>query len=107
MKRRTVLTALIVAPFALVAGRAIAATTHKVTIKGFKFKPATLEVKVGDVIEFTNDDSAPHTATAKNLSWDTGNLSRGDSANITVKAGMDTDYKCNIHPSMKGALVIS
>ena len=39
------------------------AGTVNVTIEGFAFGPSTIEAKVGDVIAFTNKDSASHTAT--------------------------------------------
>lgn len=85
---------------------AYAAKTHKVAIRGFKFVPASLEVNVGDKIEFTNNDSAGHTATAIDASWDTGSIDRGQSKSIAVTAGMGESYKCAFHPSMKGKLVI-
>jgi len=36
-----------------------------VTIDDFKFSPATLTVKAGSGVTFTNDDSTAHTATAE------------------------------------------
>jgi amicyanin len=86
------------------AGSAIAAD-HAVSIAGMKFDPPTLEVAVGDTITFTNEDSAPHTATASDGSFDTGRLSRGQSATVTISAAGTFDYICTIHPSMKGQVV--
>lgn len=81
-----------------------AATTHQVSIEGFKFNPASLAVAAGDTIVFTNNGRAPHTATANNRSWDTGTIRPGQNASIAVVAGMDSGYFCAVHPSMKGAL---
>jgi len=81
-----------------------AATTHQVSIEGFKFQPASLAVSVGDTVVFTNNDGAPHTATANDRSWTTPRLRGGDSASVTVVAGMEGDYFCAVHPNMKGAL---
>ena len=53
------------APLLLAGSRAAHAATHQVTIEGFAFVPATLEVAVGDTVVFTNKDGAPHTATAE------------------------------------------
>jgi plastocyanin len=80
------------------------AADHAVSIKGMAFDPPTLEVAAGDTITFTNEDSAPHTATALDGSFDTGRLGKGDSAQVTIAAAGAFDYKCNIHPSMKGAV---
>ncbi|NOR62610.1 MAG: copper-binding protein [Rhodobacteraceae bacterium] len=83
---------------------ASAATTHQVSIQGFKFEPASLAVAAGDTVVFTNNDRAPHTATANDRSWTTPNLRKGQSAEVTVVAGMEGEYFCAIHPNMKGAL---
>ena len=39
--------------------------THTVAIRELKFQPAVLTVKVGDTVEWKNDDIVPHTATDK------------------------------------------
>jgi plastocyanin len=86
------------------AGSALAAD-HAVSISGMKFNPPTLEVAAGDTVTFTNEDSAPHTATANDGSFDTGRLSRGESATVTIGAAGTFDYICSVHPSMKGQIV--
>ncbi len=87
--------------------QASASTTHKVKIRGFKFDPRKLEVKVGDTIKFENRDQAAHTATAKDKSWDTGTLGFSQKAGIEVTEGMEADYSCRFHPGMKAKLIIS
>lgn len=77
------------------------AANHAVMIKGMQFSPAVVNVAVGDTITFTNMDSAPHTATAKNGAFDTGRLSKGKSAEITISSAGDVSYFCAVHPSMK------
>jgi len=91
---------------ALAAGRAMAAT-HAVAIQGFAFVPAELAVAVGDTVVFTNLDRAPHTATALNGSFDTGNLRRDETGEVTIAAAGVIDYKCSIHPSMKAKITAS
>lgn len=77
-----------------------------VTIQNFAFSPATLTVKVGDKVTWTNKDSAPHSATADDGSFDTGVLQNGQSGNVTFnKAGTYT-YHCSIHPMMKATIVV-
>jgi plastocyanin len=82
-------------------------TTHDIKIKHFKFDPESIQVKFGDIIRWTNEDLAPHTATANNFGWDTEELAEGDNAEITVVEGMDTAYFCAFHPHMKGAITIT
>ncbi len=81
-------------------------TTHQITIKRFRYDPEHIEVRVGDTIRWTNLDIAPHTASADDLSWDTQELKRAESAEITVEDGMELAYFCVFHPHMKGAIEI-
>lgn len=95
-----------VALAALPARAAMDGQLHEIEIRGFKFRPASLEVRPGDTIRWTNRDSAPHDATATDGSWRTVTLRKGDSAEVTVTADMSTDYICSIHPYMKASLTI-
>ena len=87
---------------ALVMSVSAFAADHKVEIKSFKFSPANISVAVGDTITFTNMDSAPHTATAKDGAFNTGRLNKGQSKQIKISTAGNMDYKCNFHPAMKG-----
>lgn len=79
---------------------------HEVRIKSFRFVPDRIEVSVGDIVRWINDDLAPHTATAENSGWDTGEIGDGDSAEIIVQMGSETSYFCAFHPHMKGSFDI-
>lgn len=81
------------------------AADHTVTIKGMKFSPASLSIAAGDTVTFVNQDSAPHTATAKG-SFDTGRLNKGQSAKLTFNGAGSFAYICTIHPSMKGTIAV-
>lgn len=77
---------------------------HVVEIKGMAFSPKNITVKAGETIMFINKDAAPHTATAKNDSFNTGRLKKGESAMVTVSTAGDISFFCKIHPSMKGSV---
>lgn len=81
--------------------------THEVVIKSFKFEPKHIRVKVGDTIRWINEDLAPHTATAMESGWDTGEVVKGDSKTIMVTEGIETSYFCMFHPHMKGTIELS
>lgn len=98
------LAAVVGAPLALAAARPAHAATHRVSIEGFAFVPASISVAVGDTIIFTNNDGAPHTATADDASFDTGRLRRGNIGEVTVAAAGSTAYHCRFHPNMKGVI---
>ncbi len=79
---------------------------HEIKIQTFKFVPDHIQAKPGDVIKWTNEDLAPHTATADEIGWDTEEIAKGASGEITVTEGMETAYFCAFHPHMKGSFEI-
>ena len=101
--RRTALLGLSAATVA-VALPAFAATDHAVAIQGMKFNPADLRVTAGDTVTFTNMDSAPHTGSAKDASFDTGRLAKGQSATVKIAAAGEIPFFCKVHPNMKGMI---
>lgn len=79
---------------------------HQVSIENLAFKPIRLDVQAGDIVEWQNDDLVPHTATAQDQSWDTGQLAPGAKGRVTVtKPGM-VQYFCLYHPQMKASVVV-
>lgn len=81
------------------------AASHTVTIKGFAFDPANLSIARGDTVDFTNMDSAPHTASGAD--FDTGTLKKGATGSVTFKSAGSFDYHCKFHGSMKGTITVA
>lgn len=78
-----------------------------VEIKGFAFSPATLTVKIGDSVTWTNMDSAPHTVTSDSGSeLDSPTLSKGEIYSHTFNSAGTYNYYCTLHPSMKGKIIV-
>ena len=77
-----------------------APVNHIVEIVDFKFSPATLSVRAGDRVTWINMDIVPHTATAGDGSWDTGELGRNERGEIVVTDGLAGSYFCRFHPNM-------
>ncbi len=78
----------------------------EVTIEDFRFEPTDLNVTPGTVVRWTNQDAAPHTATAQDGSFDTGRLERDESAEVKFDKAGTFEYICELHPSMKGQIVV-
>jgi plastocyanin len=78
----------------------------KVDIAKFAFAPGEITVKRGSKIEWANSDSAPHTATADDKSFDTGTLMQGASGSATFDSPGTVPYVCSIHPFMHGTVVV-
>ena len=79
---------------------------HVIEIARFRFAPDRLVVEPGDRVTWINRDIVPHTATAIDESWDTGEIAPGQEGSMTVTAALTVDYFCRFHPSMKAALRI-
>jgi plastocyanin len=69
----------------------------KIDIKDFQYNPAVLQAKVGEAVTVTNEDSAPHTVTAKDGSFNV-DVPAGGSATLTVSKAGDHPYECTYHP---------
>lgn len=77
------------------------------TIKDFAFSPTELKVPKGTVVKVTNSDDAAHTATADDKSFDTGDLGKGDSKEITLAKEGEITFHCTIHDYMKGVIQVT
>ena len=84
----------------------VGSKAESVAIRDFAFAPGNLQVPVGATVTWTNYDDAPHTATAKDGSWDTGILNKGDSETITFDKAGDYEYYCKVHPNMIARLTV-
>ena len=87
--------------------RGTASGQGAVRIADFDYEPAALDVTPGTVVKWTNGDSAPHTATAEDDSFDTGRLNKGESGEITFDTPGSYEYTCTFHPYMEGRIVVS
>lgn len=71
------------------------------------FEPAVLELQRGDTIVWINRDIVPHTATAERKPvWTTGQLAQGQSGRYVARRAGEFPYFCELHPVMKGKLVV-
>ena len=78
----------------------------KVEIVDFAYDPDPVTIAVGGKITWLNQDSAPHTATAEDESFDTGTLDQGKLKAETFKEAGTFSYICTIHPTMKGTVEV-
>ena len=89
------------------ASVAPAGTGQTVSIANFAFSPATLTVKVGTTVTWSNTDSATHTVTWADGSPASGSLTVGGTAYTRTFDSPGTfAYACGIHAAMKGTVVV-
>jgi amicyanin len=82
---------------------------NAIAIQNFAFEPATMTIKTGDTVTWTNKDGAPHTIVADSgspVQFSSSQLSTGNSYSFTFTQAGSYTYHCSIHPSMKGTIVV-
>jgi len=98
--------------FALVALAAAQTTvaadppTAEVRIDNFSYSPATITVKAGTQVTWTNHDDMPHTVTSEDQSFKSKALDTDEKFTFTPSKPGTYTYYCSIHPKMTGKLVV-
>ncbi|HKE99467.1 MAG TPA: cupredoxin family copper-binding protein [Actinomycetes bacterium] len=83
-----------------------AAAGTAVAIDGFQFSPATLKVKRGRQVTWTNKQSVAHTVTADDGAFDRS-MPAGATFSLAFPKAGSFAYHCSIHPTMHGTIVVS
>lgn len=84
-------------------------SSFNVVMQNFAFNPASLSVKVGTKVTWTNSDSAPHTVVSdpNGNMFNSQTLQEGDSFSFTFDKVGSFPYHCSIHPDMRGTIVVA
>jgi plastocyanin len=102
--------ALAAAPVATAQAKPAAAVRKSVVrtiaIADMKFGPAPAGLKVGDTVEWVNNDIFVHSATARDKSFDLQLKPKAHMRLTLTKPGAIAFY-CRYHPSMTGTLVVA
>ena len=77
-----------------------------VLIREFKFVPEDVTVEAGTKVRWRNADAAPHTATADDGSFDTGNLRKGETGEVTLRERGAFTYFCEFHKFMRATITV-
>jgi len=78
-----------------------------VAIIDFAFDPVLTGVAVGDTVIWTNYGAEHHTVTADDSTFTSGDVAPGESFSQTFAATGSYTYRCRIHPSMTGTVVVN
>jgi plastocyanin len=113
----TIVDVYLLEPGEMIAGEAAAqaaspaadAATESVAveIKDFAFNPIEITVPAGGSIAWTNQDNAPHTATANDREvLQSGAIAFGESFTQAFDTPGTYEYFCEFHPNMNGTIVV-
>jgi plastocyanin len=85
---------------------AASSPTAEVKIDNFSFTPATLTVKAGTQVTWTNADDIPHTVVSDDRSFKSKVLDTDEKFTFTASKPGTYSYFCSIHPKMTGILIV-
>lgn len=99
MFMRVALAAIVLAPIPALAQ---AAETHVVTMAAAVFHPPTLSARVGDIIQFVNDDGTDHGVFVPTVGHaiDLGTLKPEEQRELTLLKAGNFDVECTFHEHM-------
>jgi plastocyanin len=84
-----------------------AAPPGAVSIDNFTFTPASLTVKAGTTVTWTNKDDIPHGIASSNNAFKKSKaLDTDDNYSFTFTTPGTYQYFCYIHPHMVGTIVV-
>lgn len=76
-------------------------------VKNFAYVPDTVTIPAGAIVKFVQDDETPHTVTASDGSFDSGNLNQKQTWTHTFTKPGTYSYFCAYHTYMKGKVIVT
>lgn len=76
-----------------------------VLIRGMAFNPPETRIRPGDEVTWVFSDREPHTVTADNKSFDSGERKDGE-FRLRFEQPGTYSYHCTLHPDMKGRVLV-
>lgn len=83
-----------------------AQTEVNLEIANYKFVPATIRIKKGTKVTWTNKDIAQHNVAATDKSFTTELVGKNGSVEVTFDKAGTFSYICEPHPYMKGTVIV-
>ena len=116
--RRTVTTAIVAAALvfgigtlgtgqkSVVARAQEKTSTSEVKIDNFSFSPATLQIKAGTTVTWTNADDIPHTVVSDDKIFKSKALDTDEKFSFKFDKAGTYPYFCSLHPKMTAKVVV-
>jgi plastocyanin len=89
------------------ANASAAVATEAVQIKNFAFSPATITVRAGATVVWTNDDAIQHDVTFDSGGIASSVLNHSDTFSHTFATAGTYHYICSLQPFMHGTVIVT
>jgi plastocyanin len=84
------------------------AQTQNVSIQNMKFDPASITVAAGDTVQWTNKMPMAHTVTPDGGEFpSSGHIASNKTFSQLFDTAGTVAYHCEIHPFMKGTVIVA
>jgi plastocyanin len=91
---------------AAISGAATSDPGAQVAIRNFSFAPASIEVRAGETITWVNGDDEIHTITSNQGLFTSPGLEDEQRFSYRFEKPGTYEYRCALHPQMKGTVVV-
>lgn len=88
------------------SGPPVGVSGARVDIVDFAFSPDVTSISPGGTVVWNNTGQGPHTVTADDGSFESGQIQSGGSAQATFATAGAFGYHCAIHPQMQGTITV-
>ncbi len=78
----------------------------RIAVKDFMFNPATLTVKAGSTVTWSNMDDEPHTVVSDTGMFKSGGMDTNESFSFKFDRPGIYHFTCSIHPRMVGTIIV-
>ena len=97
----------VLAPAAGARGDHASGTTPRVRVRivDNAFRPGSISIDRGTIVKWVNRGDNTHTSTSN--SWDSGNISPGESFRKRFRRRGTFSYHCTIHSNMMGTITVT
>ena len=79
---------------------------NDIWISNMAFGPSSKTITVGTTITWTNQDAVGHNVTSTSGLFGSSTLGQGGTFSFTFNTAGTFNYKCTIHPSMTGTIIV-
>jgi plastocyanin len=82
------------------------AVAPQIHIQNFRFDPPTLEIPAGATVTWVNQDEEVHTVTSSQGLFSSPGLDGDQQFSYRFEKPGTYEYRCALHPQMKGTIVV-
>ena len=81
-------------------------TSTFISISNFSINPSTLTINKGTTVTWTNNDQTTYILIGDNNDILSPQINHGESYSYTFNTTGEFPYHCDVHPNMKGAIIV-